>query len=103
MDTNDLGFLGVTIDDHGNKVVTYGKTRFIGDPSGGRAEVNIIVDGVPTWREARWETTVVSQLCSKRGIEEETAPVLRPILRDGERLQETADGRMYILTHGQAL
>lgn len=74
------------------------QTRFIPTPEGGRAEILIPVDGTPTWREAQWERAVAYQLCDRRGIHTERAPVLRPILSENERLDETQDGRMFVRT-----
>ncbi len=79
--------------------VEIGNTRFIPTPEGGRVDLRVPVDGTPQWREAYWEREEVSRFCSSRyGQRVEYAPVLRPRLRDGERLVRTDDGRMFIET-----
>lgn len=73
------------------------ETRFIPTPEGGRAEILISVNGVPTWRAARWETEIAYQLCDRRGIHTERAPVLRPVLGEGEELLQTELGPVEIV------
>ncbi len=70
------------------------ETRFIPTPLGGYPEILIPVNGVPTWRAARWVDEVAYQLCDRRGIHTERAPVLRPVLEEGEELVESIDGRL---------
>ena len=77
-------------------IITLGRTRFLTNPS--EVQMLISVNGVGTWREARYEREIATQLCSRRGIETDYDFVLRPVLREGERLLETIDRKMEIVT-----
>ncbi len=70
------------------------ETRVFSSPEGGRIEMLVPVNGVPTWRAARWESEIAYQLCDRRGIHTERASRLRPVLEEGEELVESIDGRL---------
>lgn len=59
-------------------------------------EMNVMVNGVYEWREAEWLVREVVGFCDKRGIQKDTVPYLRPIIRRGECVQTLKDGTWFI-------
>ena len=60
-------------------------------------EIYILVNGIPAWREARWEIRN-NYFCSRDGMKPIPYHVAMPILGENEVLRETEMGPVEILS-----
>lgn len=61
-------------------------------------EMNVMVDGVYEWREAKSERYTEIGICDRRGMEQIPSIRFVPVLREGEHLHRLIDGTCFITT-----